>query len=235
MRGGPDMLGPPRSRNRTPLPGFPVLRIVALTSTRVNRRTADEAASPAQDGTNGENGLRRAIVDAFAKRAKQAGIRAIVTDDLAKDLGVSKKTLYKHFRSKEEMVLALIDRWEASVERTPMPEAGADPILTMRAWTKNWETNTLQFSRSFWSDLRKDHPELYRRYRSAVFAKMRALGRLMQPQLRPGITPQFAWESYLVLMDNAGKPAFFERARMTREQSLNAALELWIQGTLVAS
>ena len=56
--------------------------------------------------------LRTRILDTFMERAKVVGVRAVSTDDLARTLSISKKTLYKEFRSKEEMVFGLLDRWE---------------------------------------------------------------------------------------------------------------------------
>ena len=48
--------------------------------------------------------LIRTTVDLFAKN----GIHATGIDTIVKQSGVTKKTLYTHFRSKEELVLAAL-------------------------------------------------------------------------------------------------------------------------------
>jgi AcrR family transcriptional regulator len=50
------------------------------------------------------------IVDAFSRRAQTVGIRSISMSDLATQLRISTKTLYKYFSNKGELVHELIVR-----------------------------------------------------------------------------------------------------------------------------
>ena len=56
---------------------------------------------------------RRAILDAAARLATVEGLDRLSIGDLAAHVGISKSGLYAHFRSKEELQLATIDRAEA--------------------------------------------------------------------------------------------------------------------------
>ncbi|WP_432327298.1 TetR/AcrR family transcriptional regulator [Mucilaginibacter sp. P25] len=40
----------------------------------------------------------------------EAGIKSITMDDIARHLGISKKTIYQHFRDKNELVTALVKK-----------------------------------------------------------------------------------------------------------------------------
>jgi len=53
--------------------------------------------------------MRDLIVQETLKLVKQRGIRGLTMDDLAASLGISKKTLYKHYRSKQELISELVD------------------------------------------------------------------------------------------------------------------------------
>ena len=45
------------------------------------------------------------------RKAKRAGIRAVLMGELATELRMSAMTLYKHFASKDELVVAMVDAW----------------------------------------------------------------------------------------------------------------------------
>ena len=52
--------------------------------------------------------IQRRILDEAREQFFMFGYSRITMDDLASSIGISKKTLYKHFRSKEELVKAAI-------------------------------------------------------------------------------------------------------------------------------
>ena len=53
---------------------------------------------------------RRAILDAAARLATTRGLEGLSIGELAEHIGMSKSGLYAHFKSKEELELATIDR-----------------------------------------------------------------------------------------------------------------------------
>jgi AcrR family transcriptional regulator len=169
------------------------------------------------------------ILDAFARRAKRLGIRAIIIEDVARDLGMSKKTIYQYFRSKEEMVERLVQRWHKRLD-TPIPDG--DPVEIMRDWVVRWNDNNDRYSPAFWAELASDYPRLQQEYLEHVAAKKRLLGRRVNPRMKPGAKPRFAWECYSTLLDAARRPEFQEAVGMTKQEALMAALDLWIGGVL---
>ncbi|MEU8976698.1 TetR/AcrR family transcriptional regulator [Streptomyces monashensis] len=59
-----------------------------------------------------------AIVDAAGRLFFGAGFARVSMDDLARELGMSKKTIYRHFPDKRGLLAAVLDRQFAAVERT---------------------------------------------------------------------------------------------------------------------
>lgn len=57
------------------------------------------------------------VVETAERIFLSSGFHRVSMDDLARDLGMSKKTLYAHFRSKEELVEAVLRRRVEMVER----------------------------------------------------------------------------------------------------------------------
>jgi AcrR family transcriptional regulator len=54
--------------------------------------------------------IREAILDATDQLLARFGYQKMTIDDLAKEVGIGKGSVYLHFRSKEEIVLSHIDR-----------------------------------------------------------------------------------------------------------------------------
>jgi AcrR family transcriptional regulator len=60
--------------------------------------------------------VRAEILTAAAELFRARGYRATTLDELARRLGISKKTLYGHFRSKEDLLAAIFHRTMSLVE-----------------------------------------------------------------------------------------------------------------------
>lgn len=173
----------------------------------------------------------RQIVEAFADRAQTVGIRAISMSELARELRVSTKTLYKNFRNKEELVTELVVRWESRIHK-PLSayEGGLFDIL--RYWVKVWVQNDAQFSTAFWLDLKTDYPRLYKVYVDSLYSRMAAMKERVKPFLKDNISEPFTWSSYFILMTAASQPKTFEKIGMTREQCVFAAFDFWVEAAL---
>jgi AcrR family transcriptional regulator len=67
-----------------------------------------------------ERGGQRAdvIVEAAGRLFFAPGSARVGMDDLARELGMSKKTIYRHFPDKRSLLAAVLDRQFAAVERT---------------------------------------------------------------------------------------------------------------------
>jgi AcrR family transcriptional regulator len=57
-----------------------------------------------------ENELKQSIVDSAFKKFSQHGFKKVTMDEIAAELGISKKTLYKHFESKEAILEEIVDQ-----------------------------------------------------------------------------------------------------------------------------
>jgi len=95
------------------------------------------------------------------------GIKSVSMDDIAADLAMSKKTLYKVFANKDELVTAAMvnrmDSIQGECLRVQAPAANAvEQLLDLAAWADE------QFSHihpSIFYDLRKYHPTAWEAFR----------------------------------------------------------------------
>ena len=61
------------------------------------------------------NDVRENILQVAIERMQQVGIRSVSVDDICHELGMSKKTFYVHFPSKDDLVQAILHKHEQKV------------------------------------------------------------------------------------------------------------------------
>jgi AcrR family transcriptional regulator len=81
-------------------------------------------ASSGTPNSNREAGARERIVEGSYDLFAQRGIQAVGVDEVIETAGVAKATLYRHFPSKNDLVIAFLERREQRWTRD-LVEAGA--------------------------------------------------------------------------------------------------------------
>ncbi|MDX1948010.1 MAG: TetR/AcrR family transcriptional regulator [Pirellulaceae bacterium] len=80
---------------------------------------------------------RQRLVAAATKRFYRDGFRGVGLDQVLADVGISKTAFYKHFESKDDLMLAALaehDLWVQDTFRRMMRErGGGDPIAELRS------------------------------------------------------------------------------------------------------
>jgi AcrR family transcriptional regulator len=71
--------------------------------------------------------MQKRILDTTDRLFYGQGIRAVGVDTIAAEIGISKRTLYNHFPSKDELIIAYLSRRIKPVEASDLPPA--DQIL----------------------------------------------------------------------------------------------------------
>lgn len=91
------------------------------------------------------------------------GVKSVTMDDVAKEIAISKKTLYKCFRDKESLVMCTVEshmrETEEAIEQIFIAEPNA--IEQFHLITKYLISNQRKMSPSMIYDLKKYHPKSY--------------------------------------------------------------------------
>jgi len=174
--------------------------------------------------------LKERILNAFIGRAKEVGVRAVSTDEIAKTLSISKKTLYKQFRSKEELVESVLDRWAAPVVEPTKIEIGENPKTVALRSAAKWFDNDANFCEKFWEDTGDDYPALKRKYYSTMCCNMKYISEQLAPFKKPYYSDDFLRETYFSLVIKAADPSFYEPAKLERRESVLKSIEIYLDG-----
>ena len=172
------------------------------------------------------------------------GYGAFTMDDLAADAGISKKTLYVHFRSKRALCRELINQTAAQIRR----EADLvmrDPRLTFLEKLRGFVQGMMErFSRigpDVLPELARLAPDLHRhieRVRAEtipyVFGRIIEEGQIAGV-VRDDISPVFAAEFHLHAIQGLMHPATLQRLKLTPPETFDHALRLLFGGLLNAT
>jgi AcrR family transcriptional regulator len=106
---------------------------------------------------------KSALIDKILEMFKRYGIRSVTTNDIARELGISKKTLYEHFTDKsdviEQAMLLLYERLSMQLDEVRQKKLGA--IQEVLEINKRLSDMLRTTSPTLDYDLRKYYPDLF--------------------------------------------------------------------------
>lgn len=153
------------------------------------RRSAKEAR-PVADGSR-LNPLAQRIVAAARRHFFAHGFRSVTMDDLAEELGMSKKTLYASFPSKLDLLRAVLMEKFHDVE-SDLDEVTArvstDVLAALHRLLACMQRHTAEIQPPFVRDMRRETPEFFKlvedRRRQVI---QRYFGKIFEEGRRAGI------------------------------------------------
>jgi AcrR family transcriptional regulator len=138
-----------------------------------------------------ENSIAQRIITAARRHFFAHGFRGVTMDDLAEELGMSKKTLYGSFPSKLDLLRAvLLDKFrsvEGDLDRV-MSSASKDVLAALHQLLACMQEHTEEIQPPFVRDIRREAPEIFQvvqtRRRELI---QRYFGRIFEDGRRAGI------------------------------------------------
>jgi AcrR family transcriptional regulator len=77
-----------------------------------------------------ETDMRNRILETADRLFYRQGIRAIGVDTIAAETGISKRTLYNYFPSKDELIIAYLSRRIRPVPESSLPQPGRSSVTS---------------------------------------------------------------------------------------------------------
>ncbi len=190
---------------------------------------------PLSDATRGR------IVAGARRYFFSHGFRGVTMDDLAAELGMSKKTLYAHFESKMALLQAVMcDKMgavESDLERV-LGEAGGGFPERLQALLSCLRTHTEEIGAAYVRDVRREAPELFaqvqQRRRDLI---QRFFGKLIQDgrkagMIRKDISTVMMIEMLLGAVDAVVIPARMDELETTPREAFIQIITIFLEGVL---
>ena len=186
------------------------------------------------------SGNRDRIVATAERVFLRSGFSRVLMDDLARELGMSKKTLYSHFESKEELLRAVLVRRTGEVDR------GLEAIVSAKEsfpaklghLAGFLQSKVAEVSPVFLEDIRRYAPECFRvveEFRGRAIP--RYFGRLFEEGIRTGHVRKRVNRELLIRMlvlsiQGIIRPEAVEELRLRPREALDHILAILFDGIL---
>ena len=186
---------------------------------------------------------RQRIVDAARAHFFSHGFRSVTMDDLAEELGVSKKTLYAHFPGKFDLLEAVLADKLTGVEATLKQVTRAHPgdfPATLRELLAGTQRELDEIKPPFVRDMRQKAPEVFKlveRRRAALI--QRYFGKFFVEGQRPGmvrkdVPAKLIIEILLAMVQSIMNPPKMEELGMMPKEGFSGIFKIVLEGALTA-
>ena len=184
---------------------------------------------------------RQRIVDAARAHFFSHGFRSVTMDDLAGELGISKKTLYAHFPGKIDLLESVLADKFASVEATLKEVTAAHRHnfpATLHDLLAGTQRELDEIKPPFVRDMRQKAPQVFKvveRRRAALI--QRYFGKLFVEGQRAGmvrkdVPVKLIIEILLAMVQSIMNPAKMEELGMMPKEGFAGILKIVLEGAL---
>ena len=197
--------------------------------------TVSAALPPATDAPD------HRILAAARQHLFSYGYNALTMDDLAHELGMSKKTLYQHFPGKDAIIGLVIDgigRAARAEMDTILNDARTNFAQKLRAIVDVVAPRLALLSPAMLRELQRYAPKIFQKIDELrqknipyVFGRLFRAG-IAEGAMRPDIDPDFAALFWLQAVRGMVHPDTLAVTGLTTQQTLIKALELFTGGLL---
>ena len=185
--------------------------------------------------------VRQRIVEAARAHFFSHGFRSVTMDDLAEELGTSKKTLYTHFPGKIDLLEAVLADKFASVEETLKGVTRAHPRdfpATLHELLAGTQRELDEIKPPFVRDMRQKVPDVFKvveQRRAALIG--RHFGKLFIEGQRAGmvrkdVPARLMIELLLAMVQAIMNPAKMEELGMMPKEGFSGILKIVLEGAL---
>ena len=184
---------------------------------------------------------RQRIVDAARGHFFSHGFRSVTMDDLAEELGISKKTLYAYFPGKFDLLEAVLADKLTSVESTLREVTRAHPDdfpATLRNLLAGTQRELDEIKPPFVRDMRQKAPDVFKlverrraaliqRYMGKFFLDGQRLG-----MVRKDVPAKLIIEILLAMVQSIMNPPKMEELGMMPKDGYAGILKVVLEGAL---
>jgi AcrR family transcriptional regulator len=185
-------------------------------------------------------GVRERIAETAERIFLRSGFNRVLMDDLARELGMSKKTLYSHFGSKEELLRAVLERRTGEVDRGLEAIVSAKESFPVKLGhlARFLQGRVAEVSPIFLEDIRRYAPECFRvveEFRARAIP--RYFGRLFEEGIRTGHVRRQVNREVLIRMlvlsiQGIIRPEMVEELHLRPREALDYILAIVFEGIL---
>jgi len=185
--------------------------------------------------------IEQRIIESARERFLKLGFNRVTMDELCQELGISKKTLYQHFRSKAQILEAVVNSLMKETEfgvRELIMDSGLDFQEKLKRLLTFMGMRIAKLSPEFIMDLRKSAPDLWRRIDQFRREKILVnFGRLLAEGIKKGvfrkdIDRELLLMMFISLVQNLINPEVLSQISFSAVEVFDGIIKVIFEGVL---
>jgi AcrR family transcriptional regulator len=161
-------------------------------------------------------------------------------DDLAETLGMSKKTLYKCYPSKEALINRLMEHTMAEARGTlsAIKRSDGDFVEKIESLLSVLAFHAARISRTFIRDLQRHSPELWRKIETfrqdrikEIFLRLITQG-IKEGYVNPNLNSRIFFHAYIGAINSLVNPSVLSVESFSAQDAIKGVLEMFFKGVL---
>lgn len=188
-----------------------------------------------------ESVIKNRIIDSAEQQFFVHGFTKVTMDEIASHIGISKKTIYKHYQSKTDLVNAMADKMLGETEegfRKIVEDTQIDFLEKISKMMTFVAVHLSKLSRPLIEDIQHNAPQLWKKISDfrmkrihEDFRKLIKEGR-EKHMLRVDIDEQLVMLIYMNLIENIIRPDILSELPLTASQAYEAIAKVVFEGML---
>lgn len=181
--------------------------------------------------------MKERILEGFRELAFETGFHAATMDDLSSRTGVSKRTIYRYFRSKDNLVNAVVDGLMANIQLQVDAALASteNPVEKIMVLISTVTRNLRFLNPTIMRDLQKYYPHVWDRMEHFRAKKIRnVIENIMESGARQGCFRDFIPEVFtaalLASIRNVVNPAFILENNLTLDKAALGVFDIFLFG-----
>jgi AcrR family transcriptional regulator len=185
-----------------------------------------------------ENVNRIRILQVARDLFNARGYRSVTVQELAEKLGISKKTIYQYFTSKEEIATAVVEETMESLDEIQVQfinmakESQSDPLFLIKEILIHAKNESMRFGPLFKMDMEKYLPDLANKFKQFRIESKQNIERLLQRAQEIGLLKDIPINLAMEILSVCLKAIvqLENRDRFSTEDALDLFLDIFCNG-----
>ncbi|MDR9787816.1 MAG: TetR/AcrR family transcriptional regulator [Peptococcaceae bacterium MAG4] len=179
---------------------------------------------------------RERVSHAFRDMALERGFSRVTVDELAARCGISKRTIYRYFKSKEEMVVTVMEEFMSQIEQEMVAalNSSTGSVEKLSAAIHAVLRNMKRINVPFLYDLEKNYPHLWERVEQFRARKIQqAFEQIFAGDQRghlKDIEPVIFTTALLAAIRSVVNPRFIMEQNLSPEKTIQSLFEIFLYG-----
>lgn len=182
--------------------------------------------------------MKNRIIETAEKRFLQYGFRKVTMGDIAFDLGISKKTLYKHFKSKIAIATAVVNILHKDIDDmlSELLNETPDPVERFKKVITGVSQRITKTGSLFLNDIKKDVPDLWVRTEEfrekEIFEHIEGILKegIRKGRIRKEINTKIAVLAYLGAIRMVIQPEVLMKNKFSIEEAFDNIKTIFLKG-----